>query len=255
MHSLISFHLSQVLGMLALWVAGGLSSAEWQKSRKLGGDPTIRNRDPQGLHAHTISNPHFRDEQPSPIKKVPAVTAKETPVKKTTAKVLSPMDIHRNQNGIAMTNLSGQPYMMTTQNGSNGHIGNGRPKRIETTSKNPAAPVSKHHRIVSGSRNKVIVTRSTKSPKHTRRPQPSRPITPTNINTLVAFDPSRTPLRSSLRKPKQQQQLQGSSSPCMDACTDSTDGVPDGGIPNPAFAQSSPPPKKKVRIHTQSTAV
>ena len=62
-------------------------------------------------------------------------------------------------------------------------------------------------------------------------------------NGIIAFDPSKAPLRSSLRKPKAQ------------APEDSTDSSSNLGIQNLAFAQSSPTMKKKVRIHTQSTAV
>ena len=80
-------------------------------------------------------------------------------------------------------------------------------------------------------------------------------------DVIVAFDPARTPARSSMRKPKiAKQNLQQSSAPdsgSIDSSStpDSPDGLMDAGIPNPSFAQSSPPAKKKVRIHTQSTAV
>lgn len=240
-----------MLAMFVLWVAGGLSSAEWQKSRKLGGDPTMVNRDPQGIHAHTISNPHFKEDQPSPVKSTKNTTELVPVTKKPKAAVLTPMEVHRNTNGVAMTHLSGQPYMLTTQNGSNGHVANGKPKRVELSTKNLKLPSNRatNNRTAPPAKNKAVVTKSNKSPKHSRKSQSSN-----GGSTIVAFDPSRTPLRSSLRKPKQQQQLQGAAPP-TEGATDVTDAGPEGGIPNPAFVQRSPQFKKKVRIHTQSTAV
>ena len=158
--------------MLVGVVAGVGAGIEFGWSRKLGGDPTVYGRDPEGTAATTISNPSFRDSSRNGHAK--------TGTQRSSGRV------HRNSNGVAMTHFSGQPYMVTT-NGTNGHL--------------------------------------------------ARP----NGGLKVAFDPNRTPLRSSLRKPKP--------APPEDA--------PDGslGIHNLAFTQSSPVAKKKVRIHTQSTSV
>ncbi|XP_066982106.1 uncharacterized protein [Macrobrachium rosenbergii] len=92
---------------------------------------------------------------------------------------------HRNANGVAMTHMSGLPYMVTAN--GNGHL---------------------------GYRN----------------------------NGGVAFDPNKTPLRSSLKRSK------------VPNSEDSADATT-MGIQNLAFTQSSPPSKKKVRIHTHSTPV
>lgn len=282
------------------------------------------NRDPQGLHAHTISNPHFNEGSPSkqPVKTVsatvkpipPLVVRSTSPVARTTSPtgrsnvvkttplgrstspevrstspsiksstssirsmsptvrsqspsknsslrrskppLPTPIDVHKANGG---TQLTGQPYMMGTkqQSGPNGvasPTSNAVPKKsifdfnnkmikakpIRSRSKSPIGRSSSRARIADG-----------KSPKSVRK-SGSRD----EVNAFVPFDPTRTPLRSSLRKPKQTPVVP--STPDSVTTVDSTDGAPteEGGIPNPAFAQSSPVlKKKKVRIHTQSTAV
>lgn len=169
--------------MLLGVVAGVGAGIEFGWSRKLGGDPTVYGRDPEGTAATTISNPSFRDTRNGHAKtgsQTGSHTSSHTGSHRASGRV------HRNANGVAMTHFSGQPYMITA-NGSNGHLAR------------------------------------------------------TNGGLKVAFDPNRTPLRSSLRKPKP--------APPEDAPDSSL------GIPNLAFTQSSPPAKKKVRIHTQSTSV
>lgn len=163
--------------MLLGVVAGVGAGIEFGWSRKLGGDPTVYGRDPEGTAATTISNPSFRD------------TARNGHAR--TGSQRASGRVHRNANGVAMTHFSGQPYMITANgsNGSNGHV-----------ARTNGGPLLK-----------------------------------------VAFDPNRTPGRSSLRKPKP--------APPVDAPDSSL------GIQNYAFTQSSPPAKKKVRIHTQSTSV
>lgn len=168
----------QVVAMILSVVAGVGAGIEFGWSRKLGGDPTVYNRDPEGTAATTISNPNFRE--PTRNGHVQTVNGSQR------ARGGSQRGrVHRNSNGVAMTHFSGQPYMITA-NGSNGHTG-GR------------------------------------------------------TNGKLAFDPNKTPLRSSLRKPKPP--------PPEDAPDSSM------GIQNLAFTQSSPVAKKKVRIHTQSTSV
>lgn len=161
----------QGLSVLLGVVAGVGAGIEFGWGRKLGGDPTVYGRDPEGTAATTISNPSFRDTRNGHAK-----TGSH-------AGHRSSGRVHRNANGVAMTHFSGQPYMLPT----NGHMAR------------------------------------------------------TNGGMKLAFDPNRTPLRSSLRKPKP--------APPEDAPDSSL------GISNLAFAQSSPPAKKKVRIHTQSTSV
>ncbi|XP_063840269.1 uncharacterized protein LOC135089030 [Scylla paramamosain] len=160
----------QVISMVVGVVAGVGAGIEFGWSRKLGGDPTVYGRDPEGTAATTISNPSFRDSRNGHAK---------------SGSHRSSGRVHRNANGVAMTHFSGQPYMITA-NGTNGHAGRANGMK-------------------------------------------------------VAFDPNRTPLRSSLRKPKPP--------PPEDAPDSSL------GIQNLAFTQSSPVAKKKVRIHTQSTSV
>ena len=240
--------------MLVLWVAGAEAGAEWQKSRKLGGDPTGRG-DPKGIHAHTISNPNFKDA---------AGAVNETSKPPATTN-LSPLEVHRNGD-IAMTQISGQPYILGV-NGVNGHAANGRTKSAGSVldassgSKNQEAKsviLAKRNAamnvrpVVNKTANNKIILNRTGSGRG-KKGAPS--------DVIVAFDPARTPARSSMRKPKvAQQNLQQSSAPdsgSVDSSSnpDSPDGLMDAGIPNPSFAQSSPPAKKKVRIHTQSTAV
>ncbi|KAG0712613.1 hypothetical protein GWK47_018116 [Chionoecetes opilio] len=171
----LTYFSPQVLSVLMGVVAGVGAGIEFGWSRKLGGDPTVYGRDPEGTAATTISNPSFRD----------------LPRGNGHAKTGSQRNsgrVHRNANGVAMTHFSGQPYMITA-NGTNG--ANGHP------------------------------------------PRPN--------GMKLAFDPNRTPLRSSLRKPKPA----------------APEDAPDSsmGIHNLAFTQSSPVAKKKVRIHTQSTSV
>ncbi|XP_042238077.1 uncharacterized protein LOC121876760 isoform X2 [Homarus americanus] len=165
----------QVMAVVIGVVAGVGAGIEFGWSRKLGGDPTVYNRDPEGKAATTISNPNFKDTGNGHAHH--SRTGSRGRGSQRGARV------HRNSNGVAMTQLSGQPYMITA-NGSNGHV---------------------------------------------------------RANGVVAFDPNKTPLRSSLRKPKP--------APPEDAPDSSM------GIQNLAFTQSSPVPKKKVRIHTQSTSV
>ncbi|KAF2358289.1 hypothetical protein FHG87_010951 [Trinorchestia longiramus] len=306
----------QVLATLVLWAAGGVSSAEWQQSRKLGGDPTMVNRDPQGLHAHTISNPNFKEDLPNQSVRTVSATVKNvlplavrstspdnrctSPVphssspsqrphlpdvrstspsikslssnsslsptgrspsppknpsyKKAKTALPTPIEIHKS-NGVS--GISGQPYILGTQSSTHGYPVH-----------SPTAPVPTKRSIfdfnnkiiknkVPRSRSRSPVGRSAgarsrsndgRSPKNARKTQ-SRSEDPL---AFVPFDPNRAPLRSSLRKPKTQTFLP----PSDGATADNTDGGnEEGGIPNPAFAQNSPVMKKKVRIHTQSTAV
>lgn len=162
-------------------VVGVGAGIEFGWSRKLGGDPTVYSRDPEGTAATTISNPNFKDTRNGHAHHGKPSSSTGSSRGRGSQRGSR---VHRNSNGVAMTHFSGQPYMITA-NGSNGHIG-GRP------------------------------------------------------NGIVAFDPNKAPLRSSLRKPRL-----------------SSDDGPDSsmGIQNMAFAQSSPVLKKKVRIHTESTPV
>ncbi|KAK3884806.1 hypothetical protein Pcinc_010944 [Petrolisthes cinctipes] len=174
----------QVVAMILSVVAGIGAGIEFGWSRKLGGDPTVYNRDPEGTAATTISNPNFRESRNGHAQTGNGNKGGSGSISRGRSGSQRGRT-HRNPNGVAMTQLSGQPYMITA-NGSNGHAG-------------------------------------------------------VRTNGKLAFDPNRTPLRSSLRKPKPP--------PPEDA--------PDGsmGIQNLAFTQSSPVAKKKVRIHTQSTSV
>ncbi|XP_050691941.1 uncharacterized protein LOC126983309 [Eriocheir sinensis] len=173
----------QGLSVLLGVVAGVGAGIEFGWGRKLGGDPTVYGRDPEGTAATTISNPSFRDTRNGHAK---TGNHAKTGSHAGHGGHRSSGRVHRNANGVAMTHFSGQPYMLPA-NGTNGHTAR------------------------------------------------------TNGGMKLAFDPNRTPLRSSLRKPKP--------APPEDA--------PDAslGIPNLAYTQSSPPAKKKVRIHTQSTSV
>lgn len=174
----------QVLAVALGVVVGVGAGIEFGWSRKLGGDPTVYGRDPEGTAATTISNPNFKDTGNGHAHHGKTSSSGGGHAGSRGRSSQRGGRIHRNSNGVAMTHFSGQPYMITA-NGSNGHIG-GRP------------------------------------------------------NGIVAFDPNKAPLRSSLRKPR----------PPSDDGPDSS-----MGIQNMAFAQSSPVLKKKVRIHTQSTSV
>ncbi|XP_064112606.1 uncharacterized protein LOC135219621 isoform X2 [Macrobrachium nipponense] len=171
-----SFYL-QMISLAVCIVAGAGAGIEFGWSRKLGGDPTVYTRDPEGTAATTISNPHFRENGH-------ANHAKKSSSRNNSSSSSSRGRSHRNANGVAMTHMSGLPYMVTAN--GNGHLG---------------------HRSNGG----------------------------------VAFDPNKTPLRSSLKRSKVPSE-------------DSTDATT-MGIQNLAFTQSSPPSKKKVRIHTHSTPV
>ncbi|KAK8739078.1 hypothetical protein OTU49_003464 [Cherax quadricarinatus] len=166
----------QAVAVIMGVLAGVTAGIEFGWSRKLGGDPTVYGRDPEGTAATTISNPNFKDTSNGHTQHSRSGSTRGRGSQRGPR-------VHRNSNGVAMTRLSGQPYMITA-NGSNGHL---------------------------------------------------------RANGVVAFDPNRTPLRSSLRKPKHP--------PPEDAPDSSL------GIQNLAFTQSSPVLKKKVRIHTQSTSV
>lgn len=169
----------QLLALLVGMIAGAGAGVEFGWARKLGGDPTVYRRDPEGIAATTISNPYVVEPRNGH-----AQGNSHGRQGRTRSSGRGGGGLHQNSNGVKMTGLSGQPYMVTG-NGTNGHIS---------------------HR-----------------------------------NGVVAFDPNRAPGRSSLRRPKPQ--------PSEDT-TDSS-----MGIENLAFKQSSPTPKKKVRIHTQSTPV
>lgn len=169
-----SFYL-QLISLAVCIVAGAGAGIEFGWSRKLGGDPTVYTRDPEGTAATTISNPHFRENG----------HANHHANRSSSRNSSSRGRSHRNANGVAMTHMSGLPYMVTAN--GNGHL---------------------------GYRN----------------------------NGGVAFDPNKTPLRSSLKRSK------------VPNSEDSADATT-MGIQNLAFTQSSPPSKKKVRIHTHSTPV
>ncbi|XP_068217211.1 uncharacterized protein [Palaemon carinicauda] len=164
----------QLISLAVSIVAGAGSGIEFGWSRKLGGDPTVYNRDPEGTAATTISNPHFKENG----------HANHNSHRSSSRNSSSRGRNHRNSNGIAMTHMSGLPYMVTSN--GNGHVGY-------------------------------------------------------RSNGGVAFDPNKTPLRSSLKRSKAPSE-------------DSTDSAT-MGIQNLAFTQSSPQSKKKVRIHTHSTPV
>ncbi|XP_018023961.1 uncharacterized protein LOC108679754 [Hyalella azteca] len=304
----------QVLATLVLWAAGGASSAEWQRSRKLGGDPTMVNRDSQGLHANTISNPHFKDDKQqiktvsasvpplvirstspvsrntspdapkagspiercaspnaraqSPVVRVTPLGRSESPsIKSSTSSVRSmsptgqkqnaskanvrkaqpilptPLDVHRS-NGVSGSQVNGLPYMLGIQRNSNGHTSSpGAQAKRSVFDFNNKIIKNKPPRGRSRSPNgRSSSARGTRSPKNVRKSQSKD-----DGLAFVPYDPNRAPLRSSLRKPRTQSES---------LSTDTTDGgAEEGGIPNLAFAQSSPVTKKKVRIHTQSTAV
>lgn len=176
-------------------ILGIAASYEWRWSRKLGGDPTVYTRDPEGTKANTIVNPNFR-EGPRTGHSSSQNGGSNAPRNQVGGMGRSGGGLHRNPNGVAMTTMSGLPYSITAngssrmRGGMNGHLSNGRP--------------------------------------------------------VVAFDPKKTPLRSSLRRPKSTTTTNG---------VDTTDSPTAGVVQNPAFASTSPTPKKKVRIHTQSTAV
>nr|XP_045612523.1 uncharacterized protein LOC123767082 isoform X1 [Procambarus clarkii] len=165
----------QAVAVIIAAVAGVGAGIEFGWSRKLGGDPTVYSRDPEGTAATTISNPNFKDPGNGHTNHTRVGSTRGRSSQRGAR-------VHRNSNGVAMTHVSGLPYMVTAT-GTNGH---------------PRA-------------------------------------------NGLAFDPNRAPLRSSLRKPKPTPPVDGQDSSM--------------GIHNLAFTQSSPLPKKKVRIHTQSTSV
>ncbi|KAK7074425.1 hypothetical protein SK128_023805 [Halocaridina rubra] len=170
-----AFYLQLIALALAV-IAGAGAGIEFGWSRKLGGDPTVYTRDPEGTAATTIGNPNFKENgHANHISRSSSGRNSGTRGGRG----------HRHTNGVAMTHMSGMPYMVTAN--GNGHISNSR------------------------------------------------------SNGGIAFDPNKTPLRSSLKR---------STKPPTEDSVDSS-----MGIQNLAFTQSSPPSKKKVRIHTHSTPV
>lgn len=105
---------TQIFVVIIGWGVGALSSLEWTKSRKLGGDPTVYGRDPEGKNAITISNPNVADSLENGTKPTNGHLIAGTSSRS------SGRSSHRNTNGVAMTRTSGQPYMIQPNGHTNG---------------------------------------------------------------------------------------------------------------------------------------